>query len=69
VVYLALDPDAAEEVNRLAFELGDLETRLLLPPAGRKDLGECSFEEVLEQFHNAEPFMAGNLLIDLKSRA
>lgn len=67
-IYLALDPDAAEEVNRLAFELGDLETYLLFPPKGRKDLGECEFEEVWEQFQNAEPFVAGNLLFDLKVR-
>lgn len=65
-VYLALDPDAAEEVQRLAFELGDMETRLLLPPNGKKDLGECSFEEVLDAFKDAKPFTAGNLLFDLK---
>lgn len=65
-IYLALDPDAAEEVQRLAFELGDLETYLLFPPKGRKDLGECEFEEVWEQFTRAEPFVAGNLLFDLK---
>jgi hypothetical protein len=66
-VYLALDPDAAEEVNRLAFELGDIETRLLLPPKGKKDLGECSFEEVYEAFREAQPFMAGNLLLSLRT--
>jgi DNA primase len=66
-IYLALDPDAAEEVNRLAYELGDMETRLLLPPKGRKDLGECSFEEVYEAFQQAEPFTAGNLLLSLRA--
>ena len=67
LVYLALDPDAAEEVNRLAFELGDMETRLLLPPEGKKDLGECSFFEVYEAFKDAQPFMSGNLLISLRA--
>jgi hypothetical protein len=67
LVYLALDPDAAEEISRLAFELGNIETRLLLPPKGRKDLGECSFEEVFEAFQEAKPFTSGHLLFGLKA--
>jgi hypothetical protein len=65
-VYLALDPDAADEVSRLARDLGDLETYLLMPPEGKKDLGECTFEEVLYQFSKAEPFSASNLFVGLK---
>ncbi len=65
-IYLALDPDAADEVARLAYDLGDLEIYLLLPPMGRKDLGECTFEEVYEAWQNAKPFTSGNLLIDVR---
>ncbi len=65
-VYLALDPDAADEVSRLAQDLGDIETYLLFPPDGKKDLGECTPEEVLEQFKQAQPFTAGHLVVGLK---
>ena len=65
-VYLALDPDAADEIRRLAEELGDLETYLLLPPEGKKDLGECTFEQVYYQFTKAAPFSSGHMLVALK---
>lgn len=65
-VYLALDPDAVDEIARLTYELGDLKLRLLLPPNGRKDLGDCSMEEVWEQFQRAETVTAGHLIFDLK---
>jgi len=65
-VYLALDPDAADEVARLAQDLGDLETYLLLPPMSKKDLGECTPEEVLAQFKKAQPFSASDIFVNLK---
>lgn len=65
-VYLALDPDAANEVTRLSQDLGDLELYLLLPPEGRKDLGECTPNEVYYQFLKAQPFSAGHLVTHLK---
>lgn len=66
-IYLALDPDAAEEVERLAKDLGgEVETYLLLPPPGAKDLGECSPQDVYEQFVKAKPFTSGNVLLHLK---
>jgi hypothetical protein len=65
-IYLALDPDAANEVTRLSQDLGDLDLYLLLPPEGKKDLGECTFEQVLYQFQKAQPFSAGHLITHLK---
>lgn len=68
-VFLALDPDAADEAARLAKELGDMETRLVLPPYGKKDLGECSYDEGLKAFRSAKLFSAGNLLFGLRMPA
>jgi hypothetical protein len=65
-IYLALDPDAAAEICALVLEFGDMNTYLVLPPAGKKDLGECSFVEGDEAFRNARPFMSGNLLLDFR---
>lgn len=65
-VYVALDPDAADEIARLAWDLGDLKLYLLLPPAGKKDLGECSFDEVYEAFMDAKPLTAGHPVFDLQ---
>ena len=65
-VYLALDPDAANEVTRLSVDLGDLELYLLQPPEGKKDLGECTLDEVRQQFLKAQPFSAGHLITHLK---
>lgn len=66
-VYLALDPDAAAETSQLAKELGDLDTYLVLPPNGKKDLGECRLSEAYEACKNAQPFTAGNLLVSLRA--
>jgi len=65
-VYLALDPDAAAEMDRLCHELGDLELYHLLPSRGHKDLGEMTPEAVLEQFNKASRVDAGMLFMYLK---
>jgi hypothetical protein len=65
-VYLALDPDAANEITRLSVDLGDLELYLLQPPEGKKDLGECTLKEVYDQFLKAQPFSAGHLMTHWK---
>ncbi len=49
-IYLALDPDAADETQRLVRAFSDLEVYLMHPPEGKKDLGEMSMEEVKELF-------------------
>lgn len=64
-IYLGLDPDAADETARLAHDLGDLETYVLLPPDGKKDLGECTTDEVYEQFRSARPLTAHSLIFSL----
>jgi len=48
-LYIGLDPDAVSEVEPLLWKLSeDVEVYRVLPPPGRKDHGECSFEEVLD---------------------
>jgi hypothetical protein len=64
-VYLALDPDAARETARLVREFSDLETFVVRPPRGAKDLGELSLDEAYQCFLNAEPAGAGKLYIHL----
>jgi DNA primase len=65
-VYLALDPDAAEETARLVRDLGSEKRVFLLEPArGFKDLGEMSLEGVVEQFYRAQLVTAGHLFIYL----
>lgn len=61
-VYLALDPDAGQEIYRLSRELnGDLELYDMRAPEPFKDLGEMSASEVLSLFKSAEPIQAGRL--------
>lgn len=62
-VYLALDPDAARETQKLLVTLADLECRLLEPTPGKKDLGEMSPGEVLESFLNAPLLNPGHLFV------
>ncbi len=69
VLYLALDPDATKELDRICRYMYDYmeEIRILLPPKGRKDLGESTFEEVFEQFNTA-PKYCGQVFFNLKVR-
>lgn len=53
-IYLALDLDAAAEMDRLCHAFGDLEIYQLLPSPGAKDLGAMTPEMVLEQFQRAK---------------
>jgi hypothetical protein len=56
-LYIGLDPDADTEIDKICRNLYDSFTiYLLLPPTGRKDLGECSEEEVIEQFNKAQKY-------------
>ena len=65
-VYVGLDPDATKELNRVCRELcGDVEVFVLQPPMGRKDLGECTEEEILNQFHCAEKY-TGQCFINMR---
>lgn len=63
-VYLALDPDAAEETSRLLKELG-MES-YFMDPRPYEDLGAMSFQEVFELFRRAERVTSNRLFIFLK---
>jgi hypothetical protein len=54
--YIGLDNDAWQEINDLVRKLDQTERNiyLLKTPDNRSDLGECTYEEVLESFHHAE---------------
>jgi len=67
-IYIGLDPDAGNEIYRLGSKLmSDFEVYLLHPPKGRKDLGDCTQYEVLEQFKNAPKFF-GQRFFNIKRR-
>jgi hypothetical protein len=66
-LYIALDPDAATEIDKICRSMYDyLEVYLMPPPKGRKDMGESTFEEALEQFKNAQKY-CGQFHIYLKN--
>ncbi len=66
-LYIALDPDASQDILRICRDASfDMETYLLMPPgAGRekKDLGECTPEEVLEAFRKAPKINGNNMIL------
>lgn len=68
-IYLGLDDDAAEDVERIVRELAwykDVKLFRLMPAPGRDDLGEGSLEENLEQFRSAQPIKLGQTFTYLK---
>jgi hypothetical protein len=67
-LYLALDPDAADETGRLVREFSDeMECFWMLPPAPYKDLGEMDMRDVLELFRGAERVDDRRLFVFLPS--
>jgi hypothetical protein len=66
-LYLALDPDAHQVIERLCRQLyGELELRVLLPPHGYEDVGEMPQELVYEEFKKA-PLAFGKTLFYFKN--
>lgn len=66
-LYIALDPDAAPEICRIVQDstmLG-METWLMVPPMGREDFGDCTYEETFEAFLKATKLMPHTLVINL----
>jgi hypothetical protein len=51
-LYLGLDPDAGQEIENLIKKMYGygFDIFLLMPPKGKSDLGDCTLEEVYEQF-------------------
>lgn len=62
-VYLALDPDAAQETTRLVREFSDLDVYLMHAPEPYEDLGDMPPEEVLALFHRAPRVSSANLMV------
>jgi hypothetical protein len=71
-IYLGHDPDAVDEVDKLSDILCvHKEVYRLVPPEGKKDLGECSREEVIHQIDNAQEipgYLSGRLEVYLKDK-
>lgn len=69
-LYLALDPDAADEIRRLVANLNadvELYEMLAKGEGAKPDLGAMSFEEVYDLFLNAPKIEPGRLFVFLKS--
>ncbi len=66
-LYIALDPDAGPEIMRVVRDASALgmETWLMVPPKGKSDFGECSFEETYEAFQRAVRIKPTTLVINL----
>jgi len=63
-IYLALDPDAAIEMEELVRKLlfqstYQVKTFLVKVPVGRDDFGDCTYEECKNAFDNAEALDIG----------
>jgi predicted RNA-binding Zn-ribbon protein involved in translation (DUF1610 family) len=66
-IYLALDPDAGETTRRLARDLMDSHKVFIMePPGGKKDFGECSFDECQTAFNRANYF-TGHISLNFRS--
>jgi DNA primase len=66
-IYLALDPDAYKEAERIIKQMGDLELYDMRPPSKYKDLGEMSFQEVKDLFDSAPRIDGTTLFLYLKN--
>lgn len=74
-LYLALDPDAGEEITKLVYEIyDDMEVYIMQPPQNffdldsadnEKDLGDLTEEQVYEIFKAAKPEPRGRVYISL----
>ena len=65
-VYLALDPDAASEMQRLCRAFSDLSVYQVLPPPHLKDLGAATEGQIYHQFLRAPRVDATHLFLYLR---
>jgi hypothetical protein len=65
-IYLALDPDAVSEINRLLQIFQEYECYLLWPSSEYKDLGEMTMEAVYQRFQTAPRISAHQLWLSIK---
>ncbi len=64
-VYLGLDPDAFDYIDRYVGDFRpDKEVWLFQPPSNRKDFGECTKKEVDEAWKNSILYVRGMLISD-----
>jgi len=66
-LYIALDPDAADEVIRIAREASNhgVRSKLMVPPKGKKDFGECDQLEAVQAFKDATPIGGNSIILNL----
>lgn len=62
-VYIAVDPDAAAEVNRLCLEFSGLRVYRLTPSPDKEDLGAMTPDGVLERFRSAPRVNTGRIFL------
>ncbi|MDE2425760.1 MAG: hypothetical protein KGO96_07620 [Elusimicrobia bacterium] len=65
-IYLGLDLDAFKSTQKIVEFLSfyDVELYLLKPPSHREDLGDCTLEEVYEQFKKAPKISRANIFYE-----
>lgn len=62
-LYLALDPDAYVETEKIVYDLYDrVEIYQIAPPKNRSDMGDCTLEEAYTQFLNAKRITPASLI-------
>jgi DNA primase len=62
-LYLALDPDAYLETEKLVYDLHDrIELYQIVPPKGRSDMGDCTLEEAHKAFLEAKRVSPASLI-------
>jgi hypothetical protein len=67
-IYIALDPDAFDKINKIRQTLSGIDCFLIEVPSHREDFGDCTYDECLLAFNNA-PHLNGDELfvhIDVK---
>lgn len=65
-IYLALDPDAYREAEKICRFFSDFHVYNLQPPSPYKDLGETPMEVVKNMFLSAEPLKPGRIFVYMK---
>lgn len=65
-LYIGFDRDAASDIMRIAREMWQKELFFIQVPEGKNDLGDCSFEEGLKAFEDAERITPSRLFVHLK---
>ncbi len=65
-LYIALDPDAQDEANRIFKQAVGMKVYSMMAPKPYKDLGEMPMDEVKELFQSARPMGPGDLFLNFQ---